>query len=195
MPSDSKLGKANRAKMKDDNYRLRQSEFWFSVFSFPIDYAEREQPGQSQQMAEQKSVLNLEIIKQSLVVILSSETSIQKIPSHTIPLLQATIIEHLQFISYDKRNKAIGKALLEHDKTPNTAVSILERMYCLKTMVKINNILKRLAPNGIIPFKQSLHLTAHILRSYRITATHLICRRLYSSAKTISLKGGLYHKK
>ena len=104
----------------------------------------------TRQHEQQKSVLNLEIIKHCLIVILSSETSIQKIPSHTIPLLQATIIEHLQFISYDKRNKAIGKALLEHDKTPNTAVSILERMYCLKTMVKINNILKRLAPYGII---------------------------------------------
>ena len=124
--------------------------FQFLVLRFPLDNAEREQPEQSQQMAERISILNLEIIKHCLVVILSGEASIQKIPTHTTPLLQATIIEELEFISDYKRHKAIGKTLLEQNKTPHTAIPVLKRMYRLKSLVKINNILKRLALYTII---------------------------------------------
>ena len=90
------------------------------------------------------SIFNPEIVKQSLIVILRGEASIEQITANVVPLLQATIIEVFQFIGNYERHKATGQALLEHNQTPHSAITILERMYSLKALMKINYILKRL---------------------------------------------------
>ena len=60
------------------------------------------------------------------------------------PVTKATVIEHLQLISDNKRNMALGKAFLEHKQAAYTTIAILERMDAFETDVKIKDVGKSL---------------------------------------------------
>ena len=75
-------------------------------------------------------------------MVLCCETSVGKIARHTLPLMQATIIEHLQFVSYYKRYNRMIQTFLEHYQSPYTTITILKGMDGFKTMVKVKDILK-----------------------------------------------------
>jgi len=56
------------------------------------------------------------------------------------PLMEAAIVEHLEFIGDDKGNDIISQTLLEHQQTTYTTVAILERMYLLESDMKIKDV-------------------------------------------------------
>lgn len=53
------------------------------------------------------------IIEQRPVLILGSEAGVHQIAVSVTPLPQATIVEHLQLVGYDKGNHAVSKTFLE----------------------------------------------------------------------------------
>ena len=97
-------------------------------------------------------MLDFEVVKHRLVVVLCSQAGIEKITSDIIPLSQTSVVEHFEFIGNDKRHIAICQTLLEHYKTANTTIAILEWMYRLETLVQVDNILKRLSPLCVVLF-------------------------------------------
>ena len=74
-------------------------------------------------------VLDSEIVECCLVLILCCETGVGKIAVDVTPLSQATVIEHLHFVCDDERNDTTAQALLKHNKTANTSITILERIF------------------------------------------------------------------
>ena len=83
-------------------------------------------------------------------MILCCQAGIHQIAFDMWPVLQATIIKHLQVIGNDKRHMPIGQALLEHQEPPHTPVSILKRVYTLEAMMQIEDILESLVTLGIV---------------------------------------------
>ena len=69
------------------------------------------------------------------------EASIPQIPFDVWPLLQATIVEPLQFIGDDERDMPIRHTFLEHNEPSHTSVPVLERMNPFETMMKIKDII------------------------------------------------------
>lgn len=78
-----------------------------------------------------KLICNLEVLEQILIEILSCKTSICKVAINMYPFLEASIIEHLEFVCDDKRDDTICKTFLEHYQASNSAITVLERMYLL----------------------------------------------------------------
>ena len=72
------------------------------------------------------------VSQQLLIYILSCQTSVCQITINVSPLFEAAIIKHLQFIGDDKGNNMIGQALLEHQQSTNSAITILEWMNTFK---------------------------------------------------------------
>lgn len=83
------------------------------------------------------------VVEQGLVVVLCGEASITQIFPDCRPLLQTAIVEHLQLVRNDERHNTIRQAFLKHNKPADTAVAVLERVYCLETLVQVQNIIKR----------------------------------------------------
>ncbi len=105
---------------------------------------------------------------------LRCKTSVGKIPRQSFPLVQTTIIEHLQFIGDDKWYNAVIQALLEHKQPPHTSVSVLERVYRFKTLMEIKNILKGNILSPLILFKQFPDSLTNHLWLYSFDTTNLV---------------------
>ena len=85
-------------------------------------------------------MLDFEIVKQCLVIVLCCETGICQIPVDVSPFFKSSIIVHFQFVSNDERNDVVSQTFLEHQQTTNSAIAILERMNLFETDVKIQDI-------------------------------------------------------
>lgn len=70
------------------------------------------------------SISNSEIIQICFVSILCCQTGVCKIAFLTVPLFQATIIEHLQIIINNERNYIIFQTFFEHDQPSHTTIAI-----------------------------------------------------------------------
>lgn len=121
-----------------------------------------------------ESVRNSEIVEQGLVVVLCREAGIAQIFAYGWPLLQASVVEHLEVIGDDEGNDAGRQTLLEHHKASDTAVAILKRVDALETLVQIENVVECLVPPGVVLRKESLHLTVHLLGRRSLHAAHLV---------------------
>ena len=80
-------------------------------------------------------------------------------------MLQTAIVEHLQLVRNDERHNTIRQAFLKHNKPADTAVAVLERVYCLETLVQVQNIIKRFFLLDIIFLQESFDLAFDIFRS------------------------------
>ena len=60
------------------------------------------------------------------------------------PLLEAPVIEKLQFLGDDVWNNAVCEAFLEHHQTAHTTVTILKGMDCLELLMQIDDVLQTL---------------------------------------------------
>lgn len=74
------------------------------------------------------SVLNPEIFQNRLVVVLCVEAGVAKVAGNVRPVPQATVVEHFQVICYDERHYPVAEALLEHQKSSDSAVPVLKRV-------------------------------------------------------------------
>ena len=91
-----------------------------------------------------RSIFNPEIVEQCLIIILCRKAGVKQVAPYALPLLQATVVEELQFVGNDERHQTVRQALLEHYQASNTSIAVLERMYSLKALMKVYYILKRL---------------------------------------------------
>ena len=91
-------------------------------------------------------------------MVLGCKAGICQITINMPPFLQASIIEHLQFVCDDKRDYAICQTLLEYQQASNPSITILKGMNLLKAHMKVKDIFKSLGTMVIIVVKQSLWL-------------------------------------
>ena len=80
-------------------------------------------------------MLDFEVVKHRLIVILCREAGVEKVSSDIVPLSQTAIVEHFELLGNDKRHIAICQTLLKHHKSANTTIAILEWVYHLETLV------------------------------------------------------------
>ena len=73
-----------------------------------------------------------------------------------VPFVKPAIIEHLQVILDNKRDNVVFKTFLEKDKSANTPVAVLKRMYCFKSIMKVYDFFKRMLFFLIIVFCSSV---------------------------------------
>ena len=85
-----------------------------------------------------------EVIHDGLKLILRGQAGVQQIPAFGFPLVQPPVVEHFEVIRNNERNNIVPQALLEEQKPPDTAISILKRMYLLKFIMKLYYFLQRL---------------------------------------------------
>lgn len=124
------------------------------------------------------SVRNSEIVEQGLVVVLRRETGVAQIFAYGWPLLQTSVVEHLEIIGDDEGNDAGRQALLEHHKSSDTAVAVLKRVDAFETLVQVENVVECLVPPGVVLRKESLHLTVHLLGRRSLHAADLVGQTL-----------------
>ena len=125
-----------------------------------------------------ESVRNSEIVEQGLVVVLRRETGVAQIFAYGWPLLQTSVVEHLEIIGDDEGNDAGRQALLEHHKSSDTAVAVLKRVDAFETLVQVENVVERLVSPGVVLRKESLHLTVHLLGRRSLHAADLVGQTL-----------------
>ena len=77
-------------------------------------------------------ILYLEIVEYGFVVVLCGEACVDKVARGTWPFVQASIVIHLDFIGNDERYDIVIEALLKHDKSADTSVTILKWMNSFK---------------------------------------------------------------
>ena len=87
-------------------------------------------------------VFNSEIIEIGFESVLSCEAGINQIGFLFVPFFQTSVIEKLQVILDDKRHNVVFEALFEKNKSANTTITVLERVYAFKSYMELNNIVK-----------------------------------------------------
>lgn len=105
-----------------------------------------------------------EIVQILLKPVLRRKAGITQVAALVLPLLQAPVVEHLDVVLDDKRHDVVPQAFFEKEQAPDSAVAVLERMDALKAVVKVKQIVKGFALNGVVFSKQFLHLSTDILR-------------------------------
>lgn len=117
---------------------------------------------------------NSEVVEQRLVVVLCRKAGVAQILTHGGPLLQASVVEHLEVVGDDERNDAGRQTLLEHHESSDTAVAVLKRVDALETLVQVEDVVECLVAPGVVLRKESLHLTVHLLGRRSLHAAHLV---------------------
>ena len=107
-------------------------------------------------------------------MILCCKTGIGKVAINMPPFAQASIIEHLQLVGNDEGNNTCAQTLLEHNKTPNAPITILEWVYLFETNMEVENILKRTLLLGIVILYQSPDTIMHLFGFARILTTNFV---------------------
>ena len=89
------------------------------------------------------SIGDSEVIHDCLELILRGQAGIQQITAFRLPFMETPIIEHFEVIRNNERHDVVPQALLEEQKPPDTAISILKRMDGFKgirTVIKTGTI-------------------------------------------------------
>ena len=86
------------------------------------------------------SVLYSEIVEEGLILVLRCKAYVEERAGRLRPLAQTAIIEHLEFISDDKRHDAAAQAFLEHYQSTDATIAILKRMYRLEALMEIKDV-------------------------------------------------------
>ena len=87
-------------------------------------------------------VADTEVIKDSLHIVLHSQTYVQQavLFFFKLPLFQSNVVEVLDILIDEERDNAISKALFQHQKSAYSTVSVIEGMYLLKCRMELSNV-------------------------------------------------------
>ena len=85
-----------------------------------------------------------EVIHDGLKLILRGQAGVQQISAFGFPLVQATVVKHFKVIRNNERYDVVPQTLLEEQKPPDTAISILKRMDGFKGVVEFQQVFQRL---------------------------------------------------
>ena len=85
-----------------------------------------------------------EVIRDGLKLILRGQAGVQQISAFGFPLVQATVVKHFKVIRNNERYDVVPQTLLEEQKPPDTAISILKRMDGFKGIVEFQQVFQRL---------------------------------------------------
>ena len=110
------------------------------------------------------SIGDSEVIHDCLELILRGQAGIQQITAFRLPFMETPIIEHFEVIRNNERHDVVPQALLEEQKPPDTAISILKRMDGFKgirTVIKTGTI--KDSANKLDPPDQLVGLIAFYL--------------------------------
>ena len=85
-----------------------------------------------------------EVIHDGLELILRGQAGIQQITSFRFPFVEATVVKHFEIVRNNEWHDVVPQTLLEEQKPPDTAISILKRMDGFKGVVKFQQVFQRL---------------------------------------------------
>lgn len=81
-----------------------------------------------------------EVLHRGAVVVLRAQACVTQVAGAQRPFAQASVIECFQLVGNDKRHYPALQTLLEHNKPAHAAVAVLERMYQLEAMMKVEDV-------------------------------------------------------
>ena len=119
-------------------------------------------------------MLDSEIIHNGLVVILCCEAGVGEVFVDVVPLAQAAVVEHLQFVGDDEGNDTVCQAFLEHEEATHAPVAVLERMNALETHVEVENVFQRLCLLAVVICQQRCHCAGNVLGQAGVDAAYLV---------------------
>lgn len=78
--------------------------------------------------------------EQGFVFVLCCKAGVGEVFVDVPPFAQPAVIEEFQFVGYYKRNMPVSEALLEHQKTSDATVAVLEWMDSFEANMKVKYI-------------------------------------------------------
>ena len=82
----------------------------------------------------------MEVVEDSLVLVLGGEAGICQETIDVAPLTQAAIVKQFKVISDDEWYDAVCQTLLEHQQAAYTSVTVLKRMNLLEAYMEIEDV-------------------------------------------------------
>ena len=82
-------------------------------------------------------IRNAEIVQINFESVLCGQAGIHHVSAFVIPLVQSTIVEHLQVILNDKGNDAVLEAFLEENQSSDTPITVLKGMNSFKLKMEV----------------------------------------------------------
>ena len=79
--------------------------------------------------------LHPEVCHQLFIVVLRCEAGVHQVAFDVGPVLQATVVEHFQFVGDDERHVPMRQALFEHDEAAYAAIAVLEGVDALEAVM------------------------------------------------------------
>lgn len=108
------------------------------------------------------SIGDSEAVEQRLVVVLRRKAGVAQILAYGGPLLQTTVVAHLEAVGDNEGNDAGRQTLLEHHKASNAAVAVLKRVDALETLVQVEDVVECLVASVVVLRQESLHLAMYL---------------------------------
>ena len=99
-------------------------------------------------------IRNAEIVQINFESVLCGQAGIHQVPVFVVPLVQSTIVEHLQVVLNDKRYNVVFEAFLEENQSPDATVAVLKWVDAFKLIMKGNDFSQGMRCFRIIRAKQ-----------------------------------------
>lgn len=119
-------------------------------------------------------ILDSEFVEKEFEIVLRSEAGVGQEAFDPGPVAEAVVVEHFQIIGDDERHMAVAQTFAKHQQSSDTTVAVLKRMYSLKALVKIQNVVKRRVFFCIIFLQEGFDLSVDIFGTHRIIPAHFI---------------------
>ena len=97
--------------------------------------------------------------------------------------VKISIIRVFLTVLNNERNDVVTQTFFQSNQTPYSTIAVLERIDCLETVMKINNILESYNIFRFICRKKLRHNVSNSLRRYCLVATITLGRCLYSPTR------------
>lgn len=99
-------------------------------------------------------IRNAEIVQINFESVLCGKAGIHQVSAFVVPLVQSTIVEHLQVVLNDKRYNVVFEAFLEENQSPDATVAVLKWVDAFKLIMKSNDFSQGMRCFRIIRGKQ-----------------------------------------
>lgn len=99
-------------------------------------------------------IRNAEIVQINFESVLCGKAGIHQVPVFVVPLVQSTIVEHLQVILNDKRYDVVFEAFFEENQSSDATIAILKWVDAFKLIMESNDFFQGMRCFRIIRGKQ-----------------------------------------
>ena len=106
--------------------------------------------------------------------VLGEAAGVAEVAGFGFPVLEAAVVVELQILCQDEGDDAVSQTLLEQQEAADAAVTVLERVDALESVVEVQQIVEGLALLRIVIPQKPLHGCWDLLRGGGGPAAHLV---------------------